>query len=133
MMKKIKAWIIDDERDARSLIKGIIADYCPDIEVIGESINIDSAWEVIRSEKPHLVYLDINMPRGSGIDLLARFPLRKFEVIVVSAYSENEKKLGPYKDIPFLQKPYSIDKFIDLSHHAVDIIRANPYQVHRYK
>lgn len=132
-MEKIKAWIIDDEKDAHTLIEGLIKEYCPAVEIIGNSLNIEHAWDNIRKEKPRLIYLDINMPRGTGIDLLVRFPIRKFEVIVVSAYPENESKLGPYKDVPFLQKPYSIDDFINITEKAIDRIRENPHQIHRYK
>jgi len=131
-MEKIKAWIIDDEKDAHSLIQGLINEYCPEIDIVGNSLNIDDAWDKIRTEKPQLIYLDINLPRGSGLDLLARFPIRKFEVIVISAFSENENKLGPFRDVPFLQKPYSIDKFLDLTNKAVSRIRKDPHSVHRY-
>jgi len=130
-MEKIKAWIVDDEIDARSLIRGLVDEYCPNIEIIGESIDIDGAWDKLRKEKPQLVYLDINMPRGSGLDLLLRFPIRKFEVIVISAYADNEQELHNTKDIAFLQKPYSIDEFLKLSKEAVDRIQQNPNKIYR--
>ncbi len=131
-MEKIKAWIVDDEKDARSLIYGLVDEYCPEIEIIGDSINIDDAWDELRKEKPQLVYLDINMPRGSGLDLLVRFPVRKFEVIVISATSEKENNLEDNKDVAYLQKPYSIDKFLSFTNEAVARIRKNPNQVYRY-
>ncbi|OYT16410.1 MAG: hypothetical protein B7C24_07960 [Bacteroidetes bacterium 4572_77] len=130
-MDKIKAWIVDDESDAQQLLFGLIKTYCLDIEVVGSSVNIEDAWEGIRANKPHLVYLDMNMPRGGGLDLLERFPVRKFEAIIISAYPENKEKIVRYKDIPFLEKPFDIDDFISLTHQAIKKIRENPNQVHR--
>lgn len=131
-MKTIKAWLVDDEADAYTLISGIIKNYCPDIELAGVSVNIEDAWEHIRKEKPQLVFLDVNMPRGTGIDLLERFPVRKFEVIMISAYPDNETKITKFRDIPFLHKPFSIDDFLQLTENAAELIRNNPNQVHRF-
>lgn len=131
-MKNIKAWLVDDEADAYVLINGIIKEFCPEIELAGVSVNIEDAWENIRKEKPQLVFLDVNMPRGTGIDLLERFPVRKFEVILISGFPDNEKKIAKFRDVPFLHKPFSIDNFVDLVEKAVHNIRENPNQVHRF-
>ncbi|NOR86155.1 MAG: response regulator [Bacteroidales bacterium] len=130
-MKKLKAWLVDDETDAHALIEGLLKEYFPYIELVGISINIEDAWQYMRKGKPNLVFLDVNMPRGSGLDLLERFPVRKFETIIISAFPENESKLEKFRDVPFLQKPYSVDDFIELTNRAVEKIRKNPNAVHR--
>jgi len=130
-MKKITAWIVDDEINAQTFIKGIIQEYCSDIEIIGTSFSADDAYTDIKKNAPQLVYLDINIPRGSGISILEMFPVRKFEVIVISAYSYNEEKIKRYRDVPFLLKPISIDVFTETTKIAIERIKNNPYKVHR--
>lgn len=132
MSQVIKAWIIDDEIASQELISGLLEHYYPDIEILGYSINIDDAFDQIKLNKPNLVYLDINLPRGNGINFLERFPIRKFEVIVISGYPDNEPKLERFRDIPFLRKPISIEEFRKHTEHAIKEIINDPYRVHRY-
>jgi len=132
MKKDISVLIIDDESDSQDLLSGLLREYYPDINILGYSVNIDDAFDLIKKTKPNLVYLDINLPRGSGINLLERFPIRKFEVIVVSGYPENQYKLERFRDIPFLSKPIKIETFKELTDQAIDSISEDPYKVHRY-
>lgn len=132
MKKPIKVMIIDDETDAQELIKGLLREFYPDLEIIGTSVNIEDAYEIIKREKPNLLYLDINLPRGSGINLLERFPIRKFEVIVVSGYPDNIEKLERFKDIPFISKPFTIEEFKWLTDEKISSLDRDLYKVHRY-
>lgn len=132
MKKPIKVMIIDDETDAQELIKGLLREFYPDLEIIGTSVNIEDAYEIIKREKPNLLYLDINLPRGSGINLLERFPIRKFEVIVVSGYPDNIEKLERFKDIPFISKPFTIEEFKWLTDEKISSLDKDLYKVHRY-
>ncbi|NPD84868.1 response regulator [Lentimicrobium sp. L6] len=132
MKKKIKAWLIDDESDAQALVKKILVENYKEIELLGTSINIDDAFLQIKKYKPNLVFLDINLPRGSGINLLERFPIRKFEVIVISGFPENKNKLARFRDIPFLQKPYSIEDLKQLTDKALENLNKDLHKVHRY-
>jgi two-component system LytT family response regulator len=133
MKKSIKVLIVEDESDAQDLILGMLKEYYPDIEVLGCSLNIDDAFDRIRSEKPNLVFLDVNLPRGSGINLLERFPVRKFEAIVISGYPDNQQFLQKFKDVPFLEKPFTVDDFKDLTDQKIKQIKKNPYAIHRYE
>jgi len=133
MKNHIKVMIIDDETDAQDLIKGLLKEYYSNLEIIGTSVNIEDAFEIIKKEKPNLLYLDINLPRGSGINLLERFPVRKFEVIVVSGYPDNKEKLERFGDIPFLSKPFTIEEFKELTDQKLNSLAKDPYKVHRYE
>jgi len=134
MKKRIPAWIIDDEVDAQDLIKRVLSEYYSDeIELIGISVNIDDAFTQIRQLKPKLVFLDMNLPRGSGINFLQRFPIRKFEVIVVSGFPENKQIIESFKTpMYFLQKPYSIGAIQDFINQTLENIKKDPYKVYRY-
>lgn len=133
MKKPIKVMIIDDETDAQELIKGLLREYYPDLEIIGTSVNIEDAFEIIKKKTPNLLYLDINLPRGSGINLLERFPIRKFEVIVISGYPDNKEKLERFKDIPFISKPFTIEEFQTITDEKLNSLYEDIYKVHRYE
>lgn len=111
MNKPIRVVIVDDEPDAVTSIELIIKEFNPDLQVVGTSNIIDNAWEVIKESEPELVFLDIDMPRGSGFDLLERFPIRKFEVIFITAYAKYMEKAKNYHCFDYLLKPIDIDIF----------------------
>jgi len=66
----IKTIIVDDVKANRDSLELLINKYCPTLEVKGKAESIDEAVEVIKKEKPDLVFLDIEMPGGTGFDLL---------------------------------------------------------------
>ncbi|WP_281636299.1 LytR/AlgR family response regulator transcription factor [Flavobacterium marginilacus] len=68
-MKKIKVIIVDDERLSREELKNALKAY-EDFVLVGEAENADDARDLIESEMPDLIFLDIQMPEKSGFDLL---------------------------------------------------------------
>ena len=65
----MKAILIDDERLARAELKRLLASH-PEIEVVGEAANAKQAREQIQALQPSLVFLDVQMPGETGIELL---------------------------------------------------------------
>jgi len=65
-----RAIIIDDVLNARISLRSDIADYCPEIEVVGEAEGVVSGARLIKEVKPDIVFLDIQMKDGTGFDLL---------------------------------------------------------------
>ena len=103
--------IIDDEKNQRSVIRQIIEKYCPDISVVGEADNIDDAFSLINSLQPDLIFLDVEMPYGSGFDLLTKFDEVPFEVIFVTGFGHYAVKAFEFNALHFIQKPVD-DKVI---------------------
>ena len=69
----LKACIVDDEKKGRDTLQTLIEQNCKEVEVIGQADSVNSAYQFITKEKPDLVFLDIEMPQGSGFELLKRF------------------------------------------------------------
>jgi len=109
----IKVVIIDDEQDAINSIELIINEYCSNAEVIGTASSANEGRTVILNQKPDLVFLDIEMPRGNGFDLLEMLPERNFEVIFITAYNNFAIKAFKYSAIDYILKPIDIDEFIE--------------------
>ena len=83
-MQKYTALIIDDEEDSRSNTKNMLQNYCPEIEVIGEAASGMEGKLKIQELKPHVVFLDINMPGMNGFQMLEGIYNRDFCVIFLN-------------------------------------------------
>src|SRR6185295_5798206 len=83
----INAVIIDDEKDARFLLRNLLDQhFSKTISVLGEADGVDTGIKAIEDLKPDLVFLDINMHGGTGFDLLQKIRSVDFEVIFITAY-----------------------------------------------
>lgn len=119
MTKKIRTVIIDDEVDAVDFISSIIGEYCSSLEVIGRAHNIIQGEQVINENKPDLVFLDVEMPNGTGFDLLAQFPEKEFEVIFITAFNHYAIKAIKFSAVDYILKPININEFIEAVNRVV--------------
>lgn len=120
MIEKIKAIIIEDESQSREILKQYLAKYCPDVLLEGEAANINEGEAIINATNPQLVFLDIEMPFGSGFDLLERLPKIDFEVVFITAYSDYAIQALNLSAAYYILKPIAIDDLIS----AVDKVKA---------
>lgn len=102
-MKKVL--IIDDENRTRKLIAKMIESFGMDVETIPEGENVQSGIEAIKKYNPDIVFLDIQMPDGTGFDVLASVPNKKFEVIFITAHEEFAIKAIKFSALDYLLKP----------------------------
>lgn len=113
MSRKLKALIVDDELDAVEFINSIIAEYCPLLDVVGRAYNVVQAAEAITRTRPDLLFLDVEMPNGTGFDLLAQFPDKDFDVIFITAFNHYAIKAIRFSAIDYILKPINIAELID--------------------
>ena len=81
----IKAIIIDDIPEAITVLQADLDTYCKNIEVIGSANGVVSGAKLIKELKPDLVFLDIQMPDGTGFDLLEIIGDDDFKLIFTTA------------------------------------------------
>jgi len=103
-----KAILIDDERLARAELRRLLLIH-PDIEIVAEAPNIDEARKLIDQYNPHLIFLDIQMPGGTGFDLLDQLETAP-EVIFTTAYDKFALKAFEVSALDYLLKPISSDR-----------------------
>ncbi|MBN2521145.1 MAG: LytTR family transcriptional regulator DNA-binding domain-containing protein [Bacteroidales bacterium] len=103
--------IVDDEQPARELIKNYLEDF-PEIEIINECTDGFSALKEINQLKPDLIFLDIQMPKLTGIELLEVLD-HKSLVIFTTAYDEYAIKAFEINAIDYLLKPFSKTRFAE--------------------
>lgn len=87
-MLRLRAAILDDERRSREVLSGMLQDYCPQVEVVAEWASADEAREALKTTKINLLFLDISMPKESGIQFLNSLEKRNFMVVIVTAYNQ---------------------------------------------
>lgn len=97
--------IIDDEQKARETIINILGLSNFEIEIVGETNNVDSAFTLIQEKTPDVVLLDINLPDGNGFDLLKKFDKINFKTIFITAHQEYAIKAFKFSAIDYILKP----------------------------
>ncbi len=126
MKRKLITGIIDDEPDAVDFITSIISEYCPDLEVCGKANNVKEGTVLINEIKPELIFLDVEMPNGTGFDLLSHFPQKDFDVIFITAFNHYAIKAIKFSAIDYILKPINISEFIEAVNRVVLKRSANP-------
>lgn len=106
---KTRVVVIDDEQPARDLVKIFLQDY-PDYEVVGEAENGFQGVKVIGDQKPDLVFLDIQMPKLDGFEMLELVSDPPM-VIFCTAYDQYALKAFEHKALDYLLKPFNKERF----------------------
>lgn len=103
----IQAIIIDDEKRARVNLTLLLNEYCSDVKIIAECENLPEGVKAIRKNKPDLVFLDIEMPGHSGLELLDFFDENEisFKIIFTTAYHEYAIQAFKFSAVDYLLKP----------------------------
>ena len=104
----LKGIIVDDEFKSRESLRILLEEFCEGVEVCALCQNVDEGLEAIKKYKPEIVFLDIQMQRESGFDLLTRIKNIGFEVIFTTAHSEYAIKAFKFSAIDYLLKPIDI-------------------------
>ena len=108
---KIRTLIVDDERLARERLRQLLADE-PAVEIAGECSNGAQAVEAIRSLRPALVFLDVQMPELDGFEVLNSIDAKAMPVIVfVTAHDEFAVKAFEIHAADYLLKPFNRERF----------------------
>lgn len=121
-MEKIRIVIIDDETPAREIIKHYLKEV-EDVEIIEECADGFSGLKSISVMKPDLVFLDIQMPRLTGIEL-AEVLTEKPEIIFTTAYDQFAIRAFELNAVDYLMKPFPKRRFLDAVKKAIDKIRS---------
>jgi two-component system LytT family response regulator len=106
----MKAIIIDDERPSREALAQKIRLHCPEIELGSLCSGAVEGWEAVRTEKPDLVFLDIEMPIYNGFDFLEKVQSHPFQVIFTTAYNEYAIQAIRYSALDYLVKPVDVEE-----------------------
>jgi len=108
-----KAVIIDDESKARNALKNLIEKHCGNIKVIAEAGCVKEGIEVIEEFSPDIVFLDVQMPDGTGFDLLEQIGEIDFKIIFASAFDRFAIQAFKFSAIDYLLKPVEPEMLLE--------------------
>ena len=106
----IRSIIVEDEVKSRETLKGLLSMFCPDVMVVAEAAGVQQGRELIAKHKPDLIFLDIEMPDGSGFRLLDQSAPADFDVIFTTAFDQFAIKAIRYAALDYLLKPIVPDE-----------------------
>lgn len=114
--------VIDDEDRARKSIVDLLQLSHFNIESITQAYNVKSGLEAIRNHKVDLLLLDINMPDGTGFDLLKKLDSIDFKIIFITAYEEYAIRAFGFSAIDYLLKPIDPAKLMEALEKARQLV-----------
>lgn len=115
----IRCVIIEDEAKSRETLRGLLKRFCEDVMVCAEAGGVQSGREAIEEHNPDLVFLDIEMPDGSGFRLLEKLKEINFEIVFTTAFEQFAIKAIRYAALDYLLKPIVPEELVA----AVDKVR----------
>jgi two-component system, LytTR family, response regulator len=121
----IKAIIIDDEVHCIDTLSILLADYCPEVEIMDKCMSAKRGLEAIEEVNPDLVFLDIEMPIMNGFELLEQFKQIPFSVIFTTSYDQYAIKAIRFSALDYLLKPIDPKELI-AAVHKIQLQKAPP-------
>ncbi|MDY8137866.1 LytTR family DNA-binding domain-containing protein [Aquimarina sp. 2201CG5-10] len=108
----MKALIIDDENKARRLLEALIVRECQEITSIFQASDLESGIETIKEQQPDIVFLDIEMPKYSGLQILEFFENKEvnFQIIFTTGYNHYAVEAFKLSAIDYLLKPIDVEE-----------------------
>lgn len=118
----MKVVIIDDEQRTRELIAKMIESFDLGIETYPIGENVASGLKAIEEINPQIVFLDIQMPDGTGFDLLKQIKNKKFEVVFITAHEEFAVKAIKFSALDYILKPIDPEELREAVVRAIESI-----------
>lgn len=104
------AVLIDDERNALDVLSSQLDKYCPEVTVKKKCQSGEEGINAILNIKPDLVFLDIEMPKVNGFEVLNQTKSHAYKVIFTTAYDQFAIKAFKYSAVDYLLKPIDIEE-----------------------
>ncbi|MEI7983915.1 MAG: LytTR family DNA-binding domain-containing protein [Bacteroidota bacterium] len=118
-MERVKTVIVEDNPLNHQRLRHLIDEYCPQLEVLAVSETVELAICVIRDHNPSLIFLDVELPDGTGFEILEYFKPVQFKVIFFTGHLKYAYKAIKFNAIDFLLKPVRISDLVDAVNKAI--------------
>ncbi len=125
----MKVIIIDDDNRVLNIISNLITTGFTDIEIVATAGDIKEGYHSINEHKPDLVFLDINLPDGTGFDLLKKIQTIDFRIIFITAYEEYAVQAIKVSALDYILKPVDAEELYEAVNKARKIINEEEEQL----
>lgn len=109
----MRAVVIDDIENIRKKNVAMIKANCPTVSIMGQADSVESGIQLIQQLSPDLVFLDVEMPDGTGFDLLQKMQPINFKVIFITGYEDFAIRAFRFSAIDYLLKPLDADELVE--------------------
>jgi len=106
----IKVLIVDDEPRSRNVLAHYIETYVEEVREVKQAESVDNALQILKTFRPHIVFLDVEMPGKNGFDFLRALKEPAFEVIFTTAYNQYAVQAIRFSALDYLLKPVDPDE-----------------------
>lgn len=110
----LKIIIIDDEPHAITVISSIVNNYTKGLKIVTTAEDVDEGVEVIQKHKPDILLLDINLPSGTGFDILKKLDNTNFKLVFITAYDQYAIQAFKYSAFDYILKPVNPEELIEV-------------------
>jgi two-component system LytT family response regulator len=118
----LKVVIIDDELNAREVIANTLLANCENVSLVGTADNVKTGIRCIEQNKPDIVLLDVQMPDGTGFDLLSQIKEIDFKVIFITAHQEFAMQAFKFSALDYILKPVDTQELVQAIKRASDTL-----------
>lgn len=108
ILNMIRCLIVDDEIQARNVLRASLAEVCPEVRIIAEASTVEDAVSHIDDFRPDVVLLDIELGDGSGFDVIEQTKWKEFKVVFVTAYNQYAINAFRVNATDYLLKPVNV-------------------------
>ena len=122
-----KVLIIDDEPHARQTIRAILQFRFPQVNIVGEVSDVASAITAIAQSQPDLLFLDIDLPDGTGFDILKSIGCKSFRVIFVTAYQEYAIQAIKFSALDYILKPINPKELVKAVENSLAVMQSDEF------
>jgi two-component system LytT family response regulator len=102
--------IIDDQQSCHDEIMALLATTQPKLQLVGEAYNVRDGVALIRATQPDLIFLDIEMPDGTGFDLLGQIEHSRYAIVFVTAHNDFATLAFDFSALAYILKPIEADE-----------------------
>lgn len=126
----MKALIIDDEIKARDVLSLLVNQLCPNILEIETASSLEVGVKQIKTFKPDIVFLDIEMPEHSGLEIIDFFKgeIMDFHIIFTTAYNKYAIEAFKISAIDYLLKPIADNELINAVNKVEAFVKQNKFE-----
>jgi len=121
-----KAMIVDDDEHSRQIIKHLLGRYFPAITLCGVADSVTEALPLVPALDPDILFLDVELPDGTGFDFLRHYPATEAQVILITAFDHYALKAIKASVIDYVLKPVSEMEFTAAVKKAMNRCRHEP-------
>jgi two-component system LytT family response regulator len=101
----IKAILVDDEKNALEMMEWLLRTYAPDVAILASCLSAREGLDAIAQGAPDVLFLDIEMPRMNGFDMLAQLDKPRFDIVFCTAYDRFAIRAFRFAALDYLLKP----------------------------